>query len=1168
VKYAIERCTFDPYARVQSCFTTPPSWTQVADVTETAAVDYNTTPDTPYLYRVLPHEGTAAPDAYPIPEDHNIADVGATPAPGEHTALKLTDLVTGEDRTPWGDRWLPGAQNSTLRVPAVPDGAYNLSITLTDWNHGSTPVTAITPILLDGTPPATRVLLGPYVGGNLAHNGGISIPFAAGDDGVGVATTYVYARLDDGTWHALVADPATGTAFFPEVNDGSTLDVIAFSQDKVGNMEGVVPRPWTVSPDDAFSDLLAAGAITSSKIDITPPFGPRQDAELYVQPGTPVNFTVPITETGSGIASVVLLAGSDRVPMTTTDGQTYHATWIGKTPGRYQALVVATDNAGNVGTVRMGNVAVDNTPPTIQQVQLDYGNGRIAGQPGDLVTLRIDGTDDLTPTGRLHVSINASTVSSRSAIDLTYDIAGKDYVGTMLLDRVRSDSIVVSVTDLAGNVAKLTVPVLVDGNVASIANITADAQADRIQIKWTTDAPTYGRVLYGTTPRLDQATSFDDLKTAHAAVLTNLTPGTDYYVKVDATTRSGVESFSNILTERTSQGLIIDVLPSEGMPVSRGTTDLRIHVQDHQGADVTNASLQVFITTPLGSSQVVANAVLAGAEGDVPLPLNGFRDGAYVVNVTAASNGLTGNVTAGILVLDRTAPLVHLDIPPVIHAGDELLANVSERGSGIDLANASWTFALPSGRSFPCAPTLTGDVLACVVPDVGGDTPIFLHVRLPDAAGNVGQLDGATRVSPSQIAIDHVHVATSDGFPRLRSSVGAILSLDVSDPTVSIVADLTSLGGRQAQPVALESDGHGTLSFQVGPVPDGEHDITIHVTRKGQDVNDQTVPVVVDSTPPRASGIALLSSTTSTATIQVVTNEATQAALDIPGATVDLAKDPALTHLVHVQGLRPSASQTVEVKLTDLAGNVALAPLEIKTLPDTTPPGAIHGLVAEDEGDGRLRLAWDASSDDTGIDGYHVERTIANAPTKTFDVNGSTELVDIVPPGVLVAYRVTAVDEGGNPGAPATVQITSIPVPHLSDGVVDPPTGGPGDYTYRVRVVDAAGQPPTVFVVVDGTRYAMRTTADSCAKGCDFVETVKLGPTRLSIPHSYSFVAESLQSRVIYPLPDSLPGPIVIAGAPPPQGALRAASPVTSIGVPLLLACAAVAAFAYWRRRP
>ncbi len=101
--------------------------------------------------------------------------------------------------------------------------------------------------------------------------------------------------------------------------------------------------------------------------------------------------------------------------------------------------------------------------------------------------------------------------------------------------------------------------------------------------------------------------------------------------------------------------------------------------------------------------------------------------------------------------------------------------------------------------------------------------------------------------------------------------------------------------------------------------------------------------------------------------------------------------------------------------------------------PDTTAPTAPSGVTATVDGTA-VDLSWLPSSDATGVTGYEVHRTAADAAplgpsTRVASVSGRAARETGVEPGTWT-YRVVALDAAGNASPPSVpVAVTVVPVP-------------------------------------------------------------------------------------------------------------------------------------------
>jgi YD repeat-containing protein len=130
-------------------------------------------------------------------------------------------------------------------------------------------------------------------------------------------------------------------------------------------------------------------------------------------------------------------------------------------------------------------------------------------------------------------------------------------------------------------------------------------------------------------------------------------------------------------------------------------------------------------------------------------------------------------------------------------------------------------------------------------------------------------------------------------------------------------------------------------------------------------------------------------------------------------------------------GLSLGVNYRYRLRAIDLASNPsAYSNIASATTPDTTPPTAPSNLTATAVSSTQINLAWTASTDNVGVTGYRVERCtgagcgnysqIATPPTNSFN---NTSLND----GTSYRYRVRAVDAAGNPSAYSNIASATTP---------------------------------------------------------------------------------------------------------------------------------------------
>jgi CARDB/F5/8 type C domain len=182
------------------------------------------------------------------------------------------------------------------------------------------------------------------------------------------------------------------------------------------------------------------------------------------------------------------------------------------------------------------------------------------------------------------------------------------------------------------------------------------------------------------------------------------------------------------------------------------------------------------------------------------------------------------------------------------------------------------------------------------------------------------------------------------------------------------------------------------------------------------------------------------------------------------------------------------ATQTVSyfVRARDVAGNASPNSNTVTrtgTGGDTTAPTAPANLSYTQPAAGQIRLAWGASSDDTGVTAYDV---YANGSLLA-SVGGSTlSHTDTQPASATVSYYVKARDAAGNVSAPSnTVTRTGTGTPPANLAVGKPITASSTIYTFVATNADdndtatywegAAGAYPSTLTVALGANASTQS---------------------------------------------------------------------------------------------
>ncbi|MGW0482558.1 LamG-like jellyroll fold domain-containing protein [Nonomuraea sp. NPDC003214] len=134
-----------------------------------------------------------------------------------------------------------------------------------------------------------------------------------------------------------------------------------------------------------------------------------------------------------------------------------------------------------------------------------------------------------------------------------------------------------------------------------------------------------------------------------------------------------------------------------------------------------------------------------------------------------------------------------------------------------------------------------------------------------------------------------------------------------------------------------------------------------------------------------------------------------------------------------------------EVRIYDRALTPAQIQLDMTTPigaapePDTTPPST-PGSLAATGGPGHAQLAWTASTDDRGVEGYTVHRSATSGFTPSgANQVGSSQTTAFTDPGLAEGtyyYRVVAFDAAGNTSTPSAEDAAAVTAPPSSQGLV------------------------------------------------------------------------------------------------------------------------------------
>ena len=171
---------------------------------------------------------------------------------------------------------------------------------------------------------------------------------------------------------------------------------------------------------------------------------------------------------------------------------------------------------------------------------------------------------------------------------------------------------------------------------------------------------------------------------------------------------------------------------------------------------------------------------------------------------------------------------------------------------------------------------------------------------------------------------------------------------------------------------------------------------------------------------------------------------------------------------------------------------------------DTTSPSVPSGLVAVPAGPNQISLSWSASTDNVGVAGYRVERSVGAGATNFVQVGLPTiaKFDDAgLTPSTVYNYRVRAVDGAGNLSAYSA----AVPSTTAAPAVNQPPTVG--------LTSPAGGSSAYAPSVV--TLTASAADSDGSVAKVEFFEGLNKVGEDTSAPYSVAMNASTARSYVV-----------------------------------------------------
>ncbi|WP_421522818.1 Ig-like domain-containing protein [Neisseria yangbaofengii] len=388
--------------------------------------------------------------------------------------------------------------------------------------------------------------------------------------------------------------------------------------------------------------------------------------------------------------------------------------------------------------------------------------------------------------------------------------------------------------------------------------------------------------------------------------------------------------------DTTAPVITVDV-PEAGndtTPTVTGTTDAP------EGTVVT-----VTVTDANGGTQVVTTTVKGDGSFEVEVP-NELPEGP--VKVTAEVEDPAGNKgqASDEGTIDTTAPVITVDVP---EAGNDTTPTVTGTTDAPEGTVVTVTVTDANGGTQVVTTTVKGDgSFEVEVPNELPEGPVKVTAEVEDPAGNKGQAsdEGTIDTTAPVITVD-VPEAGNDTTPTVTGTT------DAPEGTVVTVTVTDANGGTQVVTTTVKGDG----SFEVevpNELPEGPVKVTAEVEdpagNKGQASDegtiDTTAEITVEAPDLSNDNTPLITGTTTDVEEgQVVTLTITDANCKAQVVTTTVKADG--TYEVEVPNGLPDGNYTVDAKVTDKAGNEAVARDDNDgkgNVIDTTAPN----VVAED----------------------------------------------------------------------------------------------------------------------------------------------------------------------------------------------------------------------------
>ncbi|PJZ03879.1 Ig-like domain repeat protein [Pantoea rodasii] len=900
----------------------------------------------------------------------------------------------------------------------------------------------------------------------------------------------------------------------------------------------------TATATDTAGNVSAAGNAVTVTVDTSIPLTPD-----FVVNNNDVDPVVPVANNGytndntpvlSGTATansvVTIYDGSTAIGSVTANAQGgWSFTTAALDDGAHPLTITVTDSAGNVSPASsVVTVNVDTVVPDVAQGVTVNNN---AGST--LVPIVADGaTNDTTPqlTGSAEVG----------SIVRIYD--GTDEIGSVLVGSTGNWSyttdplpqgehnLSVTVTDAAGNISgnSPTLTFTVDSEAPNAATGLALANNNSgtdvpIANNGTTNDNT--PVLSGTAEANSTIIVSDGL-----TVLGTATAGSNGAWSFSPTLTDGTHNLSVVVQDAagntspasTTVTVTVDTVAPSAVTELTLTNNIgggSVNIPDggltNDSTPVLGGNGEVGSIITISDASGVLGSTTVGTGGTWSFtPATALADGSHTFSISAsdAAGNVSGTATIS-AVIDATPPAIPGAIvatnddgtTPVVIGSNTItndntpfLTGTGDAGSIIKIyngtvelgstavgGNGQWSFSVPT--------------LA--------DTTYTLTATATDAAGNVSQastpitftVDATPPDTPTLVVTNDITSAvvannglTNDSTPSLSGNAEASSLVTIYDGT-TVIGSTTATSG-------------GTWSFTSPTLTDGSHTLTVTVTDEVGNVSTSGATIVrVDATPPQPASELLLQNnngapettipnggTTSDNTPAISGTAEANAIVRVYDGTTLVGSTTAGTDgswSITTSALS-NAAHTLNVTVTDAAGNVSAESSVSLTVDNTTPAEVLTFAIYNNANTTPVEVANNGFSNDntpvlrgTGVAGTTINIIIdgVQVATTTVASNGVWRYETAVEGDGPHTYAVSVTNAAGTTG-PLTTPIeitidTSAPATVSTLVVSDNEGGSTGDLTSgqttddNTPIFTGSAEASSTVSIYDGTTLLGTATA-------------------------------------------------------------------------------------------